>query len=527
MRTPFFLVAALAAGLAACGGGDRGSADEATTTARERQPERALSQSPAAPDAQPGPALAAPPSTAKPAPPSARELARRAVRAELAQRRLYVGFQDDPSFRWQAHRDDALTAAAAAGATVLRTTVEWHRVAPRRPADARDPFHPGYRLADVDELVRNAQKHGIEVLITIWGTPAWANGGQRPNRLPRRLRDLTDFAYALSARYSGRRAGYPFVRFFSVWNEPNLQQFLAPQFDERGRSLSPVLYARLFEAAAAGIRQGSPDALVAAGETSPRGRDRPREGIQDSHAPATFARLLGEAAPGLRFDAWAHHPYPTAPRRPPTQVARWPNVALVQVPRLAALVDRWFNRRDTPIWLTEYAYQTRPADPTGVTAAEQARFAAQALRIAAGDGRTSMFVWFTFRDDPGNPWQSGLVSADGERRPAFRRFAGEARPLDARVEVIALEPDGAVVHLGVRPFAHFSNPGAPVGVTFRLYRGRTLATSAQPRVPLGRDGWVTVKIPLAPRSGARYRIGLEANDRHGNVVKRELVLVAR
>lgn len=497
MRLPRLLVAALAAGLVACGGG-------------RSEDERAQAPTP---------------STG--ATTQAQRLPDPAVRAELVQRRLYVGFQDDPSFRWRPDRGDSLTAAARAGATVIRTTVQWQAAAPRRPARAAEPFDPAYRLDDLDELVRNAQLQGLEVLITIWGTPSWANGGVGPNRMPRHLADLTDFAHALADRYSGRHAGYPFVRFFTVWNEPNLQQFLAPQFDADGRSLSPALYARLFEAAAAGIRSASPHALIAAGTTSPRGRDRHLAGIQDSHAPATFARLVAEADPELDFDAWAHHPYPTAPRRPPTQMARWPNVALQQVRRLGESIDEWFDRSDTPIWVTEYAYETRPADEKGVIPAVQARYAEHALRIAAANPRIEMFVWFTFRDDRGNPWQSGLLTRGGRRKPAYRSFARQAQPLDARVEVVALEPDGIVVRLGVRPFAHFSAAGAPVGVVYRLYSGRQLAASSKPQVRLERDGWITVKVPLDPQPGERYRIGFEANDRHGNVVSRELVLVGR
>ena len=113
------------------------------------------------------------------------------------------------------------------------------RPRPSGPPNPTDPFDPAYQLDDVDELARNAQQRGIELLITIWGTPAWANGGQKPNRPPTDPADLEDFAQALADRYSGRHAGYPAVRLFSAWNEPNLEQFLAPQFDEVGRSVGP------------------------------------------------------------------------------------------------------------------------------------------------------------------------------------------------------------------------------------------------------------------------------------------------
>jgi hypothetical protein len=95
--------------------------------------------------------------------------------------RLLVGFQDDPTLRWAKDRMLMLAKAQKAGATVIRTTVDWAQAAPRRPARPNDPFDPAYRLDDVDELSRNAQRLGVELLISIWGTPRWANGGEKPN----------------------------------------------------------------------------------------------------------------------------------------------------------------------------------------------------------------------------------------------------------------------------------------------------------------------------------------------------------
>ena len=93
--------------------------------------------------------------------------------------------------------------------------------------------------------------------------------------MPRRVADFGAFARALAARYSGRFDGYPFVRFWTVWNEPNLQLFLTPQFDRSGRSVAPANYAKLYAAAYAWIKAGNPRALVGMGETSARGTDQP------------------------------------------------------------------------------------------------------------------------------------------------------------------------------------------------------------------------------------------------------------
>src|SRR5262249_47270949 len=153
-----------------------------------------------------------------------------------------------------------------------------------RPANATDPFDPAYELDDVDEAVRAAQDNDQEVILSISGTPSWANGGKNPNVMPTRVADFGDFARAISSRYSGRNPGYPFVRFWAIWNEPNLEQFLSPQFNASGKSVAPANYAKLAAAGYAGIKAGNPLAKVAIGETSARGSDKPN-GLRPTHSP--------------------------------------------------------------------------------------------------------------------------------------------------------------------------------------------------------------------------------------------------
>jgi Cellulase (glycosyl hydrolase family 5) len=303
--------------------------------------------------------------------------------------RLVVGFQDDASLRWASDRAQMLDRVQQTGASVIRTIVVWEAAAPQPPADPANPFDPAYRLDDVDDLARSAQQRGVELLITIWGTPSWANGEQTPNHPPTDPHALETFSQALADRYSGRHAGYPAVRLFSAWNEPNLEQFLAPQFDAAGSSVGPALYAELARAVYDGVKRGNPDALAAIGETSPRGHDVPSRGsVQDSHSPARFARLLAEEA-DLRFDAWAQHPYPPRSDFAPTATVRWPRVGLSNLDRFGESLDDWFGRSQIPIWITEYGHETSPADPLGIAPELQAGYAAEALAAASSSGSSS------------------------------------------------------------------------------------------------------------------------------------------
>src|SRR5688500_14661050 len=118
---------------------------------------------------------------------------------------MHVGFHDDPNCECAERRTDNLDQASDANTTIVRTLVTWADTAPTRPANGANPFDRAYRFNDLDELVRNTQERDMEVLITIWGTPKWANGGKTPNFLPRRMSDLTAFSRAV--RSEERRVG--------------------------------------------------------------------------------------------------------------------------------------------------------------------------------------------------------------------------------------------------------------------------------------------------------------------------------
>lgn len=442
-----------------------------------------------------------------------------------AAERMFVGFQDDPSFRWRDDRAAVLDRAVEANAGLVRTTVYWWRIAPSRPANAANPFDPAYRWDDLDELVRAAQYRGMESMLTIWGTPDWANRGRGPNRPPARMSDLQAFAQALAARYSGRHPGLPHVRFYSVWNEPNLEQFLAPTFDAKGRPVSPFTYARMFRAAYAGLKAGNRRALVAVGETSPRGRDRPSPGpVQDSIAPATFARLLSTVRPVLRFDAWAHHPYSTLGSGP-LQRARFPNVQLTNLPQLEDSLRRWFRRKTVPIWITEYGFETRPGEPKGVTPAQQAVYARQSLQLVRDLPYVDVFVWFILRDDPTSTWQSGLLNRNGSRKPAFAAFAAAAKAVDARSPIVRVRRNQVpVVRIPVLELAARDGVGEVIGATIRLFNHGQLASVAQLQTKIDVDGWATF---IFGRSAvqATYLVTFDINDKNGNTLQRTATLI--
>jgi hypothetical protein len=316
---------------------------------------------------------------------------------------------------------------------VLRVNLNWGGrlgVARRRPANPTDPRDRAYDWGLYDRIVIEAQRRGVEVAFTVFGTPAWANGGAAPTRAPRDARRLQDFAYAAATRYSGRfrRADgrvLPAVKLWVAWNEPNLRLGLIPQYRRvRGRFViqSAVDYARICNAVYDGVhRTLLPDRRVACGVTAPRGNDAPRS-AKPSVSPLRFLRAMRKAR-RVRFDAYAHQAYYGAPFETPSTRPRSSRaITLANID----VLDRELRRLYGPkrLWITEYGYQTSPEDPIfGVSWEDQARYLTEAFERARRHPRIDLMLWFLLRDeDRVEGWQSGLISIDGERKPSFEAF---------------------------------------------------------------------------------------------------------
>ena len=316
---------------------------------------------------------------------------------------------------------------------VLRVNLNWggrYGVARRRPSSPTDPRDRAYDWRLYDRIVLEAQRRGVEIAFTIFGTPAWANGGARPTRAPRNTRKLEEFAYAAATRYGGRfrrsdGRELPAVKLWIAWNEPNLRLGLIPQYRRAGRRFviqSAVDYARICRAIYDGVhRTLLPGRRVACGVTAPRGNDAPRS-AKPSVSPLRFLRAMRNAG-RARFDAYAHQAYYGAPFETPSTPPRSARaITLANIDVLAREVTRLYGPKR--VWITEYGYQTSPEDPVfGVSWEQQARYLTEAFDLARRHPRIDLMLWFLLRDeDRVEGWQSGLVSAEGERKPSFEAF---------------------------------------------------------------------------------------------------------
>lgn len=350
------------------------------------------------------------------------------VPAASASRGLLVGILDDANTL--NFPEQTFPTFAELHARVARLNLSWRAVAPTRPTRPGDPTDPAYRWETYDTAISAAKANGVKVLLSIVGTPAWANGGAAASKAPTNASDLHTFAYAAARRYSGSFAGpdatpLPAVRLWLAWNEPNNPVYLAPQYVRSGRGWvmkSARDYARICAAIYGGVHAtGLSGEKVGCGVTAPRGNNDPASS-RPSVSPLAFLRAV-KAAGLRRFDAWAHHPYPgsrfeTPASRPSASTA----ITLGNIDVLQAELKRLYGPKR--LWLTEYGWQTNPPDTLlGVPWATQSAYLTQAVAIARRNPGIDMLVWFLLKDDPVlSGWQSGLETATGKHKPSFVAF---------------------------------------------------------------------------------------------------------
>src|SRR4029453_16817835 len=95
------------------------------------------------------------------------------------------------------------------GVNLVRFTIRWDEVERRQGR---------LNWGRTDQVLRGLNNRRIQVVAALVGTPAWANGGRPPRFAPPSGKDFATFAAAAADRY-------PFVRYWLIWNEPNLKRW--------------------------------------------------------------------------------------------------------------------------------------------------------------------------------------------------------------------------------------------------------------------------------------------------------------
>lgn len=424
-----------------------------------------------------------------------------------------------------------LQRAAAAGSDVVRINIGWVAPdTPTRPAnfDARNPADPNYDFTSADAAVQEATADGLRVILDFTGAPQWAEGPNMPadaspGSWRPRPRAIEDYAIALARRYSGSFPDpsdpfrmLPKVWAFQLWNEPNLPEYLAPQWIGLTAE-APVIYRQMLNAFYAGVKSVDPSALVVTAGTAPFGDPGP--GGQRI-MPALFWRDLlclrqtssGFVGTGCKdpahFDVLAHHPYSVG--APDTPALNANDVSIPDMGKLTVLL-RAAERTGGALphihhqlWVTETGYNTSPPNPGGVPLALDARWLEQALELLWSQG-VSLITWNTIVDAPPIPSysltsQSGVYYLDGQPKPGV---------LDAfRFPLVAWRTGGAEVHVwGRAPAAGRLVLEARHGSTWKVLRALDVDTHSTFVTQLVDSGPVTLRASVDGQLSLPWQLG--------------------
>jgi hypothetical protein len=316
-----------------------------------------------------------------------------------------VGIQDDGAFvsAPAAKRAKALDYAHGMGVTYLRITLVWEGF-------RNDGFAP------YDDAINDARKRGMTVQVTVTGNPKFTKRGSgylgyrnpSPSRYGRWIGQV-------ARHFRGRVAAY------SVWNEPNLKDYLYPQIVGH-HAVGHIMYARLVRVGYRAVKRADPRAKVLIGETAP------------SNLPLRFIERAARALPGgLRADGWAQHPYQFV-KTPPSRPQRRYSGGISNVGAMKAAMRRLARAgklrtgsgAPLPIYFTEFGYPRPGAYYGFFSEALRNRYTLQAFRLAKRAGAKVM-VWYQLYNHPGRAratlWDTGLVGSDGRPSSLYKQLA--------------------------------------------------------------------------------------------------------
>lgn len=375
-----------------------------------------------------------------------------------AARNLTTGFADPRYQQYSgAQQDDLFNRTVSEQAGIVRFNVSWREVvAGSRPANPTDPGDPAYNFSALDSAVRQAASRGLQVLLTVYGAPTWAEGPNRPpvddfhpaGSWKPDPNELASFATALATRYSGSytptsnglpqigATPLPRVDDYEAWNEENLWLYLDPQYDGK-KQTSVELYRNLLNSFYDAVKAVNPNAQIVLGGNAPYGDDpggrrtRPLIFLRDLFCLS--GKLKPQSCPNpAKFDILGAHPInisggPTLSAINPDDASSADLGNIAEVLRAAERHNTVATSGRHPIWVTEFWWRSFPdrGSPSIAGLAKHGRWIEQALYLYWRAG-ASVAINLQLIDDPrrgqGLSLQTGVFNSKGKPKPAATAF---------------------------------------------------------------------------------------------------------
>ena len=272
-----------------------------------------------------------------------------------------------------------------------RCDLWWHVVEPQRGR---------FDFSRSDRAFETLEAGGAQWYPILCYGAAWFEPGRTAPAADQDSEDFANYVYQTVSRYRGR------APYWELWNEPNIVPFWTPEpkVDD---------YVRLLKAAYPMFRKADPDALLCAPAIAPLGWwDR------------KFVEGMYERGAKDYFDVFDYHYYRN--HAPEEEVPR-------ELAEIRAVMRRYGD--DKPIQISEAGVTTLL---TGQPDAQRLQ-AAYVVRnhllcLALGVKRFYYFDLQNWFDDRPDSWDSqlGLVTAAGERKPAFHAYRTMVAQVDGK-----------------------------------------------------------------------------------------------
>jgi hypothetical protein len=303
----------------------------------------------------------------------------------------------------------------------IRVVLPWAAVQPTADAAA-------YDFSSIDSIVLGGANQGIEVVPTLFGTPAWVANeldgedceeSECSTFAPTSQKALAawgDFVAAAVERYGPNGSiwsenpdvpPHP-VHDWQIWNEQNSPTFYQPAPDVTG-------YERVLSTAADEIRSRDPKAQIVLGGMF----GSPFKGEPPAYKAWAFLREL-YAIPGAQddFDGVAAHPYGAKIHTVESQVE------LMHDEIVRAGDD------EASIWITEIGWASGGPDvPLNRGVDGQAQELTDSFNLFLDkrvEWNIDSVTWYSWKDttEPVCDWcmDSGLFTTDSEPKPAWNAF---------------------------------------------------------------------------------------------------------
>ncbi|MDQ2807434.1 MAG: cellulase family glycosylhydrolase, partial [Chloroflexota bacterium] len=342
--------------------------------------------------------------------------------------------------------------------------------------DRRDKNAPPKSAWDkYDFIVDQAAAYGLTLVVRLDAPPDWARLCPVSHSAPAHNSDYADFVSAVVSRYRGK------VRYFQIWNEPNLEGEWAGKLDGQCvRHPNAAEYSALLKAAYQAAHAANPDVVILMAPLA--------QTVETG--PANLSDLL--YLQGM-YDAGAK-PYFDVANVMAYGLGQGPDDRRAEPERInfaRPVLTREIMTRNgdggKAVWASEVGWMSLPPDWTGkpgiwgtVAEATQADYLVGAFQRARAEWpwMGPLFVWHlrdpTPLDREPQPY-FGILNADWTARPAFTALQRYARRFPiadtgaGRADDPALTTAGSWQHavLGGQPVYTATDPTASATLAFQ------------------------------------------------------------